>query len=161
MKKHEIIEAGLRKLGSSKSGNYGHAGRPGKRGGSVARGGAAGGAGVVKGVQLPQTGAVLQGGKVITERYPDTSMSGEMKAKWGEQSAEQRIEDVLNHTYAARTKQVELGPLVAKLQHIEDGKDYPTRDALNVKWKELLSSSVAQKPAPKAAEIMKAYGYAG
>ena len=38
MKRHEIIKRVLSKLGGSGSGNFGHAGRPGKRGGSAPSG---------------------------------------------------------------------------------------------------------------------------
>ena len=42
MKRSEIIEKQLLKLGSAKSGNYGHKGRPGQVGGSAAGGGMGG-----------------------------------------------------------------------------------------------------------------------
>ena len=42
MKTHEIIKRALSKLGGSGSGNYGHAGRPGKRGGSATKKGGGG-----------------------------------------------------------------------------------------------------------------------
>ena len=52
MKTHEIIKRALSKLGGSGSGHFGHAGRPGKRGGSASTGGGGGtgsGAGIFAG----------------------------------------------------------------------------------------------------------------
>jgi len=78
VKTHEIIKTALAKLGGSGSGNFGHAGRPGKRGGSASRTGVIALQGMVGWGAVPkETQAMLLGdiGKVPPEHLEGCSFS--------------------------------------------------------------------------------------